>query len=1096
MSYSINPKTLPKNATRNPDISVILPTLRPDKTRKCIERITETSDGVNYEVVVVSPLNMRELLAGCKGYDRIKFVKEDKKEGSCKANTIGYENASGKYIFAIADDHFLGQDCLKNLLKFMQLHDSEIFLAGARCYGVYGAGAEHKAYGFYYAYNPCIRRDLVDKVGGFYDPYYKCYYGDPDLAMRVWHKGGKVELCLDAWVEFHNELDCLDLESHENNAERDFNAFFKRWHPIYGHLAKSSKEEDINVDNNKAAPGVPPEKCTRIVVFLRKKDWSALKRELESKDNILLNREYLFYVFKEAMNYIALAPINIQQKLSEWLVDQSFTQTSFKKPSEITVMLEPRKLQKTALNINSSDLILASIAMFFLNRGFKRDPELVVENYKGINIIYSSGKYYTWPCSFGGFSIDTFKKKSYKFAFCVNSIYEAIAQIDELMQDTPLVDWRKVREIEEDFNFCDFNLFQNDRHNYHKFDKIPKEICLKLIVYLRFKEWTGLERELDAATENTFIIRNHVCYVYDEALRNIYLAPPNVVLKLSQWFLTQLYTSSLYTGNEVQKSLSDKIIKRFSNKAAFSIKEAHRLTKIILGRNPNKTISNDIKEILRLIGIPQHSFFYRKIIKVWNYIQMDRKYDSEIKDQVTDVRLVLEGYRQYNIVHCNGLYYGWPWSAGGFTLDRYTKGIAPAAVIGKSILEVKKLIDAKLGTPTPEEENKHNWIATQQIEAACENERTCLENIKNGSSIIDNYPVVLIASVAFGCNIRCKMCYLQSDHELSYEGSYGRREMSDATFSEIIKLFPKVQNAIMTVEGEILVHKKWFHRWQKATEPYPNIKLSFQTNGMLMNEDVVEEVLNDPRIIHIAFSIDGATPAVNDSIRHGAKLDRVLNNISMLIKAKKELKRDLPNIHTHFVMMRDNIHELPAYVKKMIEIGVNSISARHLIVYHKEQIKQSLYFHQDLCDEMILKAREVAKSFGISVDLPQTFSEAKKQNQITRPKCFDPWRHGQILHDGGIYSCCNNAVLMGNINDGGFENVWNNEKYQRLRATVNSKDPEFTLCKYCNAMLPVNCFEAHIYTKLLFKLIENNELYKWCPKPVELLIKPGEVIVE
>jgi MoaA/NifB/PqqE/SkfB family radical SAM enzyme len=265
----------------------------------------------------------------------------------------------------------------------------------------------------------------------------------------------------------------------------------------------------------------------------------------------------------------------------------------------------------------------------------------------------------------------------------------------------------------------------------------------------------------------------------------------------------------------------------------------------------------------------------------------------------------------------------------------------------------------------------------------------------------------------------------------------------------------------------------------------------------LMNNAAIEMVLANPAIEHIAFSVDGVTPEVFESIRCGAKMSTIFHNIAALASEKKKRGLHLPNIHTHFVMQKSNIHQLPDYVEKMIELGVNSMSARHIIVYHKEQIKESLFFCQELSDHMVEKAEDVSQKYGIKVDLPMTFSVANKNNVTLRPPCYDPWRHGQILHNGGIYSCCNNAVFMGNIMDeGGFEGVWNNEKYQRLRETVNSREPIFTLCKYCNALMPVNCIEAHVYTKLLFKLIERNELNKYCPKAVDLLIQPGEKIIE
>jgi len=623
----------------DPDISVILPTLRPEKAHKCIESIAETSEGVNYEVVVVSPLDMCNLLDGCKGYNRIKFMKEEKKEGCNQAYTNGYENASGKYIFAIADDHRLGLDCLKKLIEFMQPHDDEIFLAGARCYGVYGPGPENTTYGFYYAYTPCIRRDLVEQVGGFYDPYYKHYYGDPDLAMRVWHNGGKAELCLDAWVEYHNELDNIDLESQTNNSERDFNAFFQRWHPIYGHLAKSSNEKDINVCTNYIHPGIPPEKCTRLVVFMRKKDWSALRNELESEDNFPMNKDHLFAVFKEMMIYLPFAPRDIIQNLSQWLIRQLFDQTPSLKETNIDEIMGANSSFEIGHNPDPSDLFLAIIAMFYLSGGLNKDFDLVLENYKGINILYNLRKFYAWPCSLGGFAINIFEQSSDNFAICDPIISQLFRKINELMEGIPLVDWQRIQVIEEYFTTCNLELIENDEHLHQVFENLPDEICLQLVLYLKLKDWTAIECLFNEEINNKSIIKNYIAYVYGEMLKKIDIMPPNLVLKLSQWFLGQLDTL-----------LSDS--------------------------------------------------------------------NNQIENKLDDLRLILLGYRQYNILYCKGLYYGWPWSAGAFSLEVYINGIAPTAVVGKSIIDAKKLIDEKLGPPTIEEENQNDWIAIQQLEDA------------------------------------------------------------------------------------------------------------------------------------------------------------------------------------------------------------------------------------------------------------------------------------------------------------------------------------------------------------------------------------------
>ena len=1365
------------------DISVILPTLRPERVRRCIERVAEVSPGVNYEIVLVSPLDLEKELVGCSGYERLHFVREKEKQGSCYANTLGWEKASGKYVFAIADDHMLGLHCLRNLIEFMKPHDEEIFLGGARCYGVSGPGCEHTVYGMYYAYNPCIRRELVAQIGGFYDPYYRCYWGDPDLALRVWHHGGKAALCPDAWIEFNNASDAVDSESQEKYKERDYLAFVKRWHSIYGTQVKSSKFEDINIRNKGAYPGLPPEKCTRLFVFLQKKDWAAVEDEVAHDGEVFLNRAYLPDVFSQVQENRHAIPLVAKCKMMRWLCNQLYGKDGSRTAQERSVSREEKQwiiarivsdinLQHS-LNQNLTDSrdylndILSAVGSFYASKEYvKRGPTLVIEGYKGINIIYYEQRFFSWPQEFKGFCDQVFSAKKDKRLFHEDKIFKIFQKLNELFAGEETADWRAIRECEEKssnyyFIFSILNFFLTNahlkgspelviegykgvnvihlgrkyyswhqrlggfqielfdacrdkfafsgEHIYELIEKIDqesgtaalidwrliqqsekafldltkcgsnenlfqelsnltnKELCCDVILMLNNKDWAWLEKSLENCL-GRYSLAIFFPLVYATALEKLSEAPRAVVWRFCYWLTLQLFAprygykpigripfdhifpflTGLIDQNEIPKEIQ-KIIeseagkveelkddsqefklywymqhyfavfkeagkfnpvfalrrKYFASNSLGSLKlriqqyeklpEKQRANasflsmikqktyEVFFKKNDAKSLSKDYKKFLcansekteedsvRFVDVKKYSvtppiliisgyrdyniirswdgyyglnqrlgefslfefkekrepdvFFGKSILAVKSlidkYLGLPARRDEQVFDwalltknellflcnekfdpkglvPVDDVLLVVEGYRQFNIVHCNGLYFGWPWSAGGFFLQKFLENSSGyGAVVAEFIAEVKVLIDLKLGSPTLEEQDKHDWARMHEVEVICDNKYRCKNNIREKAQVLDSLPTVMIVSTAVGCNIRCRMCYLQSDHELSYGGSSARKNMSEETFSRVLGLLPKLDTAIMTVEGEILLHRKWVERWLEIIRQKKNLKLSFQTNGMLMNHDAINMVLENTAIEHVAFSVDGVTPDVFEFIRCGAKMEVVFRNIAALSAEKKKRKLRLPNIHTHFVMQKTNIHELPGYVEKMVQLGVNSMSARHLITYHKEQIKDSLFFHQQLSDEMVEKAKAVAKELGVTVDLPVTFHEANKKNAVNRPACFDPWKHGQILNDGGIYSCCNNAVLMGNINDeGGFEGVWNNEKYQLLRKTVNAKDPAFTLCKYCNALMPVNCFEAHVYTKFLFKLLANNELDRYCPRPVQLLIRPGEKLVE
>lgn len=509
-----------------PDISILLATLRPDQARTCIESIFNTSVEVDYEIVVVSPLNMNNLLSGCPGYERLKFVQEQKKEGCNKAFSLACAKATGKYVFAMADDSLLDRGCLKNLLEFMRPHDHELFLAGARFHDAYGPGPECTVYGFYYAFNPCIQRKWVEQLGGFYDVCYKSFYGDPDLSLRVWHAGGKVELCPNAWLEFRNEYDDIDFESRRQNAANDFRTFCQRWHPIYCNLVRSACECDINVANNFVLPGIPPAKCTRLLLFLARQDWAGLQSELDDLENEI-TRENLFYVFRETLNYSPVMPPDVQQNLKQWLISQLFASTSdtATKTTGPIELLAAQQFSPACCDASVAETLLATIAMFVITKGLRRYPELVVSDYKGLRLYYSPRKYYTWPCSAGDFNLSSFQEALDQLTISDVSISNIISRIDESSLTPPLPDLPKIKMIETRVA----SLFAID---------LPPEKCLMLVLALKSKDWPSVDAWLGA--EESFVLKNHTCHVYDEVLKHVDQMPSDLLLKLSKWLWEQL----------------------------------------------------------------------------------------------------------------------------------------------------------------------------------------------------------------------------------------------------------------------------------------------------------------------------------------------------------------------------------------------------------------------------------------------------------------------------------------------------------------------------------------------------------------------------
>ena len=72
------------------------------------------------------------------------------------------------------------------------------------------------------------------------------------------------------------------------------------------------------------------------------------------------------------------------------------------------------------------------------------------------------------------------------------------------------------------------------------------------------------------------------------------------------------------------------------------------------------------------------------------------------------------------------------------------------------------------------------------------------------------------------------------------------------------------------------------------------------TNGMMLTEDIMKNLIISGLDL-IRFSFDGATPTTFESIRVGAKLDKVIDNIKTFARLKRELKKDNPTFTALFV---------------------------------------------------------------------------------------------------------------------------------------------------------------------------------------------------
>ena len=201
-----------------------------------------------------------------------------------------------------------------------------------------------------------------------------------------------------------------------------------------------------------------------------------------------------------------------------------------------------------------------------------------------------------------------------------------------------------------------------------------------------------------------------------------------------------------------------------------------------------------------------------------------------------------------------------------------------------------------------------------------------------------DYPNKLFVEVTTKCNLKCGMCVKQNGDSEITEGS-----MSSRIFNALEPVFPHLEALILNGIGEPLLHPHLEKFIQSAKKSMPGGSwVGFQTNGMLLN-DVRASSLVDAGLDRICLSMDTVSHDSFRAIRDGGQMRNMESAFAALNNAgKRRGERDL-RIGIEFVLMRDNLWELPDALRWAANRGVTFAIVTQLLPYDKALVRKAAY---------------------------------------------------------------------------------------------------------------------------------------------------------
>ena len=232
------------------------------------------------------------------------------------------------------------------------------------------------------------------------------------------------------------------------------------------------------------------------------------------------------------------------------------------------------------------------------------------------------------------------------------------------------------------------------------------------------------------------------------------------------------------------------------------------------------------------------------------------------------------------------------------------------------------------------------------------------------------------------------------------EAQHGWRpaDMPIEKFRKLAPYFRRVENTVLQGWGEPLMHPHLIDAIRIVKEN--GSRPGFVTSGWGLDTSMVAELAGNG-LDFIGFSLAGATPKTHDAIRRNSHLPAVLDAICEFNRVKADNRREAPRMHIVFLMLKDNIAEIPMLLDLAKRVGIELVMLINLIqVGDAWQDNQKVFSSgpgeaRAIIDEARIKAKELDITLQISNLTPE----------VTAVCGEDPLTNLFIAVDGQVSPC-------------------------------------------------------------------------------------------
>lgn len=378
-------------------------------------------------------------------------------------------------------------------------------------------------------------------------------------------------------------------------------------------------------------------------------------------------------------------------------------------------------------------------------------------------------------------------------------------------------------------------------------------------------------------------------------------------------------------------------------------------------------------------------------------------------------------------------------------------------------------------------------------ELRAENQRLNISEYSTGQTVLKSRPLALFVELTQNCNLRCPMCRFGEKYDPALN-------MEEEVFTRLTEeLFPYAHLVDVRGWGESTMLPRFGEFVARALAH--RVQLRLVTNAMVNRRPVWDMMMRAHGIVMV--SCDAATPELFAKLRAGGTLDRLTGTVRSLVEARNRHEAPRDSVSLNTIASIDNLDELPDIVRLAARLDVASVVVHPIVT----GLDDPAHLRNDLArtQQAYEDTAEAGRTEGVLVQIGAAPDPSLAlPEMVRRPACMHPWSYAYVRYDGGVGFCDHliggdGEFTLGSLRDSSFEEIWNGEKWQALRAAHLSGDipDEYLPCRYTYAHRYID-FEHLVHPDRKSGLVTSEthgkvthrrdpELIPWAPWKIEEL---------